>query len=543
MLAVTDSFPVTEAFTLTEDDREIMERVLVGGTQRVRVVTRVRILIQWDLGLTGPAISRFLQVSLSTVYRIRDGYRENRLQWILRDRPRSGRPRTITLVHRSQLTALACSSPPAGRLRWTITLLLEHLQEKFNWPGSRSTVWNCLIQHGLQPWRKRMWCINKLTPVFIARMMAVLEVYERPYDPRYPVICLDEKQHQLLGDKYPPQPMAPGREYREDHQYKRLGVLNFFVAVEPLRGRRIVLAMRRRTSEDFARVVQLILGLYPEAKKINLVVDNLSTHTIKAIRDTFPPEIAEPILERIIWVYTPVHASWLNMAENEISTLERQCLDRRFASEKELLEEVQSHTDDRNLRGTPINWGFTRSRAREKFKLPPDPDLLEPPSSQELLKPHPLPPVPVDTLLKPVMDEKEEKNGTGTAGALVNKSPDQKPGKTKCLVPSSSSRVEKHHSGSSFPSRLVSEVARIFSPRQQVTVLSILLVLWQNLEMPLSIKTLIKATGISRTVVQQHVNTLQDHGLVTLNKAPPPWHGRPPRLVSLAWLFPSWDPG
>jgi transposase len=215
-----------------------------------------------------------------------------------------------------------------------------------------------------------MWCIPKLDEEYIERMMDVLEVYERPYDGEYPVVCLDEKSKQLLGRKREALAMKPGKDKREDYEYKRYGTANVFVAVEPKGGKRKVKTTRRRTKKDFAFMLEeLVQKSYKRAKQIVLITDNLNTHTEAAIIDTLGEERGRVLLNRIEWHYTPKHASWLNMAEIEIGVLDRQCLNKEMENIEAMRQEVRAWEKRRNEKKAMIQWQFTREKAQEKFKL------------------------------------------------------------------------------------------------------------------------------------------------------------------------------
>jgi hypothetical protein len=214
---------------------------------------------------------------------------------------------------------------------------------------------------------KKTWCVPKLTEEFRERMEDVLDQYEKPYDPREPVIGLDEQPYQLLDDARPGQLVAPGRVAKQDYEYRRCGTCSIFVAVDPKGGKRFVQARRHRKRADFARFVRDLLNRYPKARRIHLVLDNLNTHNAKSLIETFGAKAARPLLNRIVWHHTPTHASWLNMAEIEISVLTKQCLGRRIAT----LEQVQRHaakwSRDRNRRKAMIRWTFNRRDARRVF--------------------------------------------------------------------------------------------------------------------------------------------------------------------------------
>lgn len=200
-------------------------------------------------------------------------------------------------------------------------------------------------------------------------MEDVLEVYARPYDPRRPVVCVDEGGKQLIGDVRPPLPVRPGQSAKQDSEYVRAGVANLFMAFEPLAGRRHVEVTERKTSVDFARLLRSISDeRYPDAEWLVLVCDNLSTHTPAALYEAFAPEEARRIAARIEWHYTPKHGSWLDVAEMELSVLARQCLDRRIPDVPTLRQEVRSWEEARNAAVVKVDWQFTAADARVKLR-------------------------------------------------------------------------------------------------------------------------------------------------------------------------------
>jgi hypothetical protein len=200
-------------------------------------------------------------------------------------------------------------------------------------------------------------------------MEDVLEVYHRPFDPERPLVCLDERPVQLIGEARAPVPARPGQPARYDYEYRRNGVANLFLAFEPLVGWRHVEVTERRTAKDFAAVLRwLVEDVHDDAEVVVLVVDNLNTHGPAALYEAFPPEVARRITERIEWHYTPKHGSWLNLAESELSVLARQCLDRRIGAREELRRQVAAWESDRNERGIEANWRFTTADARVKLR-------------------------------------------------------------------------------------------------------------------------------------------------------------------------------
>lgn len=200
-------------------------------------------------------------------------------------------------------------------------------------------------------------------------MEDVIGVYHRPPDPECPVVCVDEGGKQLVGDIREPLPVRAGSPAKEDYEYERHGVANLFLAFEPLAGNRVVEVTEHRTAVDFARFLRRLLDVvYPSARKVVLVTDNLNTHTTGSLYQAFPPAEARRLAERVEWHYTPRHGSWLNMAEIELSVLARQCLDRRIPDREVLAREVAAWEAKRNAAGVTADWQFTTADARVKLK-------------------------------------------------------------------------------------------------------------------------------------------------------------------------------
>jgi hypothetical protein len=201
-------------------------------------------------------------------------------------------------------------------------------------------------------------------------MYSLLSLYERPYNPLKPVVCLDEMSKQLLDHKRPPIPLTSHHGIREDTEYIRNGTRNLFVAVEPKGKKRFIKVTEHRTKQDFANVVKDLVDIeYATATCLQLVVDNLNTHFPSSFYETFEPDEAKRILDKIDFHYTPIHGSWLNAAEIEIRILNGQCLDRRIPDENFLKKEVDTWMNDRNAKRKGIDWKFDRKKAAEKFKL------------------------------------------------------------------------------------------------------------------------------------------------------------------------------
>ena len=200
-------------------------------------------------------------------------------------------------------------------------------------------------------------------------MEDVLDVYHAPYDPQFPLVCMDESNKQLVGEVHVPLPPAPGRGQIIDHEYVRNGVAEIFLEVEPLTGRRHVVITERRTRKDWAIFVKGMLEeRYPQATKVRLVMDNLNTHSAASLYETFAPEEARRLARRREIRYTPKHGSWLNVAEIELSALNSQCLNRRIPDVDLMKKEVAAWELDRNNRAAAIDWRFTTEDARIKLK-------------------------------------------------------------------------------------------------------------------------------------------------------------------------------
>lgn len=200
-------------------------------------------------------------------------------------------------------------------------------------------------------------------------MEDILSVYRLPYDVEYPVICMDESSKQLIGEVRQSLGCKPGKTKKIDDEYVRYGVAQIFMEVEPLTGRRHVTVTERRTNKDWAKRIKALLDdRYPHARKVRLIMDNLNTHTIGSLYETYPPEEAHRLASRLEIHYTPKHGSWLNIAEIELSALKGQCLDRRICDMEVMREEIRLWEESRNNQAKKINWQFTTEDARIKLK-------------------------------------------------------------------------------------------------------------------------------------------------------------------------------
>jgi len=215
-----------------------------------------------------------------------------------------------------------------------------------------------------------MWCIPaKADGEFVCHMEDVLDVYQQPYDPRRPMVCMDELSKQLVGEVTPPLPLEPGQPARCDYEYERQGTANLFMFFEPLVGHRFVQVTDHRTKIDWAYAVRELVDVhYPEAERIILVMDNLNTHSLGSLYEAFEPTEAKRIADRLDVHHTPKHGSWLNMAEIELGVLSRQCLDRRIPNQSHLIQYVALWQSNRNQAQVKVDWRFTTADARIKLK-------------------------------------------------------------------------------------------------------------------------------------------------------------------------------
>ncbi len=362
---------------LTAEQREELSQMISTGKASARELTHARILLKADQGPYGPGwsdaqIQEALDISTGTVGRVRKRCAQSGVQEaILPQQAQRVRRRRLDGSQEAYLIALVCSAPPEGAARWTLRLLASTLVELgYVEHISHETVRQVLLANELKPWIKKQWCIPTAPDAeFVYHMEDVLQVYTRPYDPARPQVCMDEVNTQLLADTREAWPMEPGKPVREDYEYERQGVCNIFLACEPLAGKRYTMVAAQRTKQEWAQFIrQLADSYYPTADKIVLVMDNLNTHTLAALYEVFPVAEARRLCQRFEVHYTPKHASWLNMAEIELSALDRQCLSQRLSSLEMAQRQVAAWTSSRNQQQVTINWRFTAADACIKLK-------------------------------------------------------------------------------------------------------------------------------------------------------------------------------
>src|SRR5579871_733426 len=310
---------------LNEDEQDFLEALTKTGKSSAKKIMHANILLASDENnnprKTDKEISCQLNISIKTVKRVRKALVMEGFEAALSRKQHSNtRPRKIAGDEEAQLIKIACSEAPEGRVRWTLNLIRDKLiQLGFFTKISRSTVHRSMADNELKPWQNKEWCIPpECNGEFVCHMEDVLDVYKRPYDEKYPVVCMDELNKQLTKETNVPIRMEPGKPQRFDTEYERNGTSNIFMACEPLKGKRYTQVTDRRTKKDWAYFIKDIVDVrYPNAEKVVLVMDNLNTHTGSSLYEAFEPQEAKRILNKLEIHYTPKHGSWLNIAEIE----------------------------------------------------------------------------------------------------------------------------------------------------------------------------------------------------------------------------------
>ena len=274
-------------------------------------------------------------------------------------------------VQEAHLLALACSEHAKGHRRWSLRLLAsEMVRLQYIEEVSHVTVSNVMQSNELKPWLREEWCIPPTQNAeFVYRMEDVLEVYQRPEDARFPLICFDETPVQLISETRQSIPARKGHPERYDYEYRREGTANLFMFFAPLLNWRHVKVTEQRTKAYWAICIdELVHQHFPNAERCILVEDNLNTHTPAALYETFEPAKARNILDRLELHFTPKHGSWLNMAEIELSVLSRQCLNGYIPHRDILASETSAWEIERNTNKATVDWRFTTADARIKLK-------------------------------------------------------------------------------------------------------------------------------------------------------------------------------
>lgn len=349
------------------DHQGIVDSIKRGKS--VRESNRACAINMREKGFSVIEIAESLEMTPRTVINICNTYMESGLTRALEDDPRTGRPPKFDARIHSKIIATVCSDPPEGFDRWTLDLLKERLESKGDVKSiGRETISVILREHDLKPWQEKMWCIPELTEEYITRMEDVLDVYESAYNAAFPVVCLDEKPVVLHEEVRAPIPMTDGQAKRSDCEYKRNGTANIFCTVEPKIGKYSNSVTPTRSGYEFARFLQELSGQYPDAVKIVLVMDNLSTHKERVILEHLGEDIGAKLWARFQVHYTPKHASWLNQAEITIGMLQRQCIGTcRIPNIALLTKKTKAWNRAVNRKKVIIKWNFFKEDAREKF--------------------------------------------------------------------------------------------------------------------------------------------------------------------------------
>src|SRR6266496_3406243 len=329
---------------VTTKDQKALRKLLSGGVQQVRVVLRAVALLQLAKGVSAPRVSAVVPLTPQAIRKVGHRYQEGGLERALYEKQRPGAAALLEDSQRQRIIAMVCSDPPEGCARWTVRLVAEEAVKRRLVPRvGRETIRVLLLHHDLKPWREKNVVRGRTLDNYIANMEDVLETYEQSYDPKQPVVCLDEKPVTLHADVRPASPAVPGREARRDNEYERCGTANVFCAVEPKAGRHFTFPTPDRSAFQFAQVAFQVAIQYPEAKTIHLVMDNLNIHRRKSLTDLYGAEVGGEIWDRFTVHYTPTHGSWLNQAEIEIGIFSRQCLGtRRIPDLKTLRQESRA---------------------------------------------------------------------------------------------------------------------------------------------------------------------------------------------------------
>ena len=363
---------------LTEEQREQLEDMVSKGSAEVRKILHAQVLLKIDSGKEGPnwsdeRVREAYGVSPTTIWRIRKRFLGHGMNDSLNRRPQPERPEKIKVTgdQEARIIALACTELPLGHSHWTVRMIRKNVVElNIVEEVGRETIRLVLKRNELKPWLTKRFCIPpEASEEFVYNMEDVIDVYHRPYDPRFPQICMDEGSKQLLGEVNEPIPMEAGKLKREDYEHKREGVYDVFGACEPLTGKYFFKVTETRTKEDWAYFMRDLIDIhYKDAEKIILVMDNLNTHGPGSFYKVFPPAEARRLAQKLEIHYTPKHGSWLNMAEIMLSILARQCLSARISSIEKVKEEVMAWQKERNEANITINWRFTTENARIKLK-------------------------------------------------------------------------------------------------------------------------------------------------------------------------------
>ncbi len=363
---------------LNQEQRSKVEDTVKKGEAAARTIQHAHILLKSDKGEWGPRwgdkrIQEAFGVGATQIKRVRKRYVEQGMEAALNRKKQPERPQKqkIDGKQEAQIIATLCTERPEGRERWTIRAITDRsIELEIVKQVSHETVRTVLKKNDLKPWQSKAWCVGPGGDGnYVYRMEDVLDVYMQPYDPNRPQVCLDEGSVQFLSEKREALPMEPGKVRKIDYEYEREGYCSIFLACEPLKGKTITQVTERRTKKDFAHFLRHVVDdSYPHAEQIVLVMDNLNTHQLGTLYEVFPPEEARRLCKKLDIHYTPLHGSWLNMAEIELSVLGRQALHGRLKDMNSVQERVSAWQAQRDAHPVTINWRFTTQDARIKLK-------------------------------------------------------------------------------------------------------------------------------------------------------------------------------
>jgi len=354
---------------LTTEEHSHLTQLISKGKHNSREIKRAHILLLADQHHSHEQIAERAHCGTATVFRVKRQFVEQGLEAALSEGKRPGRSKVLTAHDEAKLVSIACTTPPKGRSQWTLSLLSDKLVAMTDLESvSLETIRNRLKNNELKPWQRKMWCIGNMNAEYIANMEDVLSLYAEAPDESFPVVNFDEAGKQLVSHTNLPLPMKPGQPEKLDYEYKRNGVANIFMFMDRHRGWRKAKATWKKCATDFAECMkELVDEHYPEATRIQVVLDNFGTHTAGSLYKAFAPAEARRILSRLEFHYTPKHASWLNMAEIEIGVMNKQCIDRRIADMETLKEELLAWETKRNEEKASIKWMFDVDAARNKL--------------------------------------------------------------------------------------------------------------------------------------------------------------------------------
>ncbi|MGO9742375.1 MAG: IS630 family transposase [Roseiarcus sp.] len=362
---------------LSEEERGRLEDIVSKGKHAAHLATRARILLKADVSEAGEGwsdsrIAEALDTGSATVERTRKLLVEEGFEAVLTRKynPNSARPRIFDGAAEAKLIALTCGPAPEGFAKWSLRLLEEKVVELNIVEKASDNTIGRTLKKTFSNHLKEQWVIPpQANAAFVANMEDVLEVYQRPRDSERPLVCLDETSKQLIIETRKPIPAKSGKPAREDYEYERHGVANLFMTFAPLEGWRHVEVTDHHAAVDYAQILKDLSDThFPNAAKIVLVQDNLSTHTPASLYAAFPAPEARRLVERFEWHYTPKHGSWLDMAESELAVLSFQCLDRRIPDKPSLTREVAAWEENRNKHHAKADWQFKTADARVKLK-------------------------------------------------------------------------------------------------------------------------------------------------------------------------------